>query len=238
MTTLFSFMLLLHTFVSVGQRPAGPSAGKTDLYFVVFLRPAPDRPRLAATEMDRIQTAHMANIHAMADRGVLVAAGPFEDTPTTISGLFLFKVASLDEARRIASADPTVVEHRNTVEVFAWRGPGGIGEEYKRLHAERPDTPEGMGVQPLFLMHRAAGMSATDAMLKAHTDYVDRLRTEGKIAATGLAEGAGDLFSMVVFNRIGDEEAARLVANDPAVKGGALRAEAHRWWCAEHVLPG
>jgi len=98
-------------------------AQTTELYYLVFLRPAAERKALPQAEMERIQTAHMANIHSMADRGVLVAAGPFGDTPPTISGLFVFRTGSAEEARRIASADPTVVEHRNTVEVLAWRGP-------------------------------------------------------------------------------------------------------------------
>jgi hypothetical protein len=42
---------------------------------------------------------------------------------------------------------------------------------------------------------------------------------------------------MVVFNRIPDGEAQRLIAGDPAVKADVLRVEFHRWWCAAHVLP-
>src|ERR1700680_4723751 len=109
---------------------AGPPL---DLYYLVFLRPAADRKPIPKADLDRIQSAHMANIHSMAERGVLVAAGPFGDTPSTISGIFVFKTGSLDEARRIAAQDPTVVERRNVVDVFAWRGPKGIGDEYFRL---------------------------------------------------------------------------------------------------------
>src|SRR5258708_4865284 len=114
-----------------------------DLYYLVFLRPAADRKQIPKADLDRIQSAHMANIHSMADRGILVAAGPFADTPPDISGIFVFKTSSLDEARRIAAEDPTVAEHRNNAEVFAWRGPKGIGAEYARLHKEDPKTPEG-----------------------------------------------------------------------------------------------
>jgi uncharacterized protein YciI len=66
----------------------------------------------------------MANIHKMADDGVLVAAGPMDDQPTTtISGIFIFKVASLAKAQHIAQQDTTVIEHRNSIDVHAWRGP-------------------------------------------------------------------------------------------------------------------
>src|SRR5260221_14412364 len=90
---------------------------ETDLYHLVFLRPAPDRKPISKEEGERIQAAHMANIRSMAARGVLVAAGPFGDTPATISGVFVFKTGSLDEARRLAAEDPTVAEHRNTADV-------------------------------------------------------------------------------------------------------------------------
>ncbi len=205
-----------------------------ELYYLVFLRPAAERPALPKAEMERIQTAHMANIRSMADRGVLVAAGPFGDTPPTISGVFVIKAGSLEEARRIAAADPTVVERRNTVEAFAWRGPKGIGEEYVRLHKADPKMAEDMGVYPFFVLRR--GTAAGDAVA-AHEQYLAGLRREGKIAAAGTVEGDSEVLAMVVLRRMDEQDARRLMDADPAVKAGALRPEFHRWWCAAHVLP-
>ena len=42
---------------------------------------------------------------------------------------------------------------------------------------------------------------------------------------------------LVIFKRIPPEEAQRLIDESPAVKAGVLRAEHHKWWCADHVLP-
>jgi uncharacterized protein YciI len=208
-----------------------------EVYYLIFLRPDPARKPLPKEESERLQAAHMANIHSMADRGVLVAAGPFDDEPTTISGIFVFRATSLDQARRIAEQDPTVVGHRNLVEVHGWRGPKGIGAEYFRLHKEKPETPEGMGVQPLFLIYRGTRWVEGSQPVGAHAEYWERLRREGKVAMQGPTEGDDELSAMVVFNRIPDDEAQRLIAGDPAVKAGVLRAEFHRWWCAAHVLP-
>jgi uncharacterized protein YciI len=209
-------------------------AQSSELYYLVFLRPAPDRKAVPQAEMERIQTAHMANIRSMADRGVLVAAGPFGDTPPTVSGVFVFRTGSLEEARTIASADPTVVEHRNTVEVLAWRGPKGIGEEYFRLHKADPKTPENMGIQPFFVLRRGTGSEAA----RGHEEYIAELRRQGKIAAAGAVDGDPEITSVVIFQRLDEAEARRLMDADPAVKSGALRVEFHRWWCAAHVLPG
>jgi uncharacterized protein YciI len=209
-------------------------------YYVVFLRPDPARKPLSKPDGDRIQAAHMANIHKMADDGVLRAAGPFEDESRTISGIFVFKAPSLAEAERIARQDPTVTEHRNTVDVYRWHGPAAIGEEYFRLHKEHPETPENMGVHPLFLMLRGPRWNHSAAekqqALTAHRAYRDRLRAEGKLAAAG-DTGEDSLVDITIFRRIQPEEAQRLINDDPAVKSGVLRPELHRWWCADHVLP-
>src|SRR4051812_3236384 len=85
---------------------------KSTPYYVVFLRPDPARKPLPAEQAARIQAAHMANIQQMALDGVLVSAGPFEDTPANISGIFIIKADSLESARAIALKDPTVAVHR------------------------------------------------------------------------------------------------------------------------------
>jgi uncharacterized protein YciI len=124
------------------------------------------------------------------------------------------------------------------VDVHAWRGPAGIGAEYFRLHKEKPETPEGMGVQPLVMLYRGAAWTPQSELLSAHSEYLSQLRRDGKLAASGPIEGDEDLVEIAIFPRIPDDEAQRLTAADPAVKAGVLRAEHHRWWCADHVLPG
>jgi uncharacterized protein len=197
-----------------------PLAGQTtDTYYLVFLRPAADRKALPKEEGERIQAAHMANIHSLADRGVLVAAGPFGDNPTTISGVFVFKAASLDEAKRIAAADPTVVAHRNTVDGITWTGPKAVGEQYKRLHAADPKTPDDMGIHPFVLLRRTP--AAAD---------LARLRAERKVIAAGPISDSAEFRYLLVFARVPDDEARRLTPGD-------LQPEFHRWYCAAHVFP-
>ena len=204
-------------------------------YYVVSLRPNPARTALAKEEGEKMQAAHMAHILSMARRGKLVAAGPFGDTPTTISGIFVFETPTLAEARSEAEADPTVVAKRNLVEILTWQAPKGIGAEYRRLHAADPKTPEGMGVHPLAYLRKGDGWDA--AARAEHEGYLVQLRAQGKLAAAGPAESEDGMVSLVVFDRIAYEEAERLMAEDPAVKSGALKPEFHHWWCSAHVLP-
>src|SRR5688572_11791984 len=70
--------------------------------------------RTPATE--EIQKGHMANIQRLADMKKLVVAGPFGDNGR-LRGIFVFKVASLEEARSLAATDPAVVAGRLALEI-------------------------------------------------------------------------------------------------------------------------
>jgi uncharacterized protein YciI len=214
---------------------AGAAPAPLDLYQIVFIRPDPARKTLSKEDGDRLQAAHMANIHKMAENGILMAAGPFDDTPATISGIFLMKAASLEQAQKIAEQDPTVLAHRNTVDAHVWRGPAGIGVEYFRLAKEHPETPDHMQVHPLCLIYLSAGWN--EKSRAAHLAFLDHLRTEGKLGAAGSIEGKDALAGMVIFQVMPVKEAEKLLADDPAVKSGAVRTEFHQWWSADHVLP-
>jgi uncharacterized protein YciI len=214
------------------------AAQPTERYALVLLRPSPDRKPIPKEDGEKLQAAHMAHIRSMAASGALVGAGPFGDTPTTISGVFIFKTP-IEEAKRLANDDPTVKAGRNLVEIYAWEGPKGIGEEYVKLHKADPKTPEDMGVHPFLMARRGPNWSRLREVLPAHLEFMKRTRAEGKLAASGpIVEGAGDLAGVFVFQRMPDEDARRIMEEEPFVKNGVVTLEAHRWWCAGHVLPG
>lgn len=214
---------------------------QTSRYCVAFLRPDPARKELPKAEGERLQAAHMANIQKMGRDGVLMAAGPFDDTPVNISGIFVFKMGSLESARALAAKDPTVLAHRNTVDVHTWLGPPDIGVEYFRLHKLDPGTPENMQSHPLCLLYRGPGWeekrSTRDQLLVAHARYLDQLRGSGKLGAAGAMEAPDDLLGMVVFKPVSLDEARRLLGADSAVQAGVVRADFHAWWSSDHVLP-
>ena len=241
--TVWAAVLAVCSAPAIVARPVVGSdaqSSATTRYFLVFLRPDPARKTLTTEETERIQTAHMANIHKMADNGVLRSAGPFDDTQRTISGIFIFKVESVERAKAIAANDPTVVEHRNTVDVHAWEGPSGIGEEYFRLHRLDPTTPENMQAHPFCMLLRGEQWDSKrdrEELLVAHEKYIGELRAAGKLGAGGRIEAPDELVGLVIFRPVQLEEAQQLMGEDPAVKAGILRVEYHRWWSSGHVLP-
>jgi uncharacterized protein YciI len=55
----------------------------------------------------------------------LVVAGPFGDDGN-LRGIFVFKVASLDEAKALAETDPAVIAGRLAIDMHPWLVPEGI----------------------------------------------------------------------------------------------------------------
>lgn len=75
-------------------------------------------------ELQALQAQHMAHIQKTAEAGKLVIAGPLGDSGP-IRGILVYKVASLDEAKALAEADPTVKAGRLSVELHPWNVPKG-----------------------------------------------------------------------------------------------------------------
>ena len=55
----------------------------------------------------------------------LVVAGPFGDNGN-LRGIFVFRVASLDEAKQLSATDPAVQAGRFVVDVHPWMVPAGV----------------------------------------------------------------------------------------------------------------
>jgi len=238
-TPVKSFVALLLAALVAGTPThglAGPPPDGSELRYVVFLRPDPDRKTIPLEDRQRIMDSHMANIKKMADDGVLVAAGPMEDTPTTISGIFVFKSQSLSEALRIAAQDPTVVARRNTVDVHAWWGPAGIGTSYFRWKKENPDAKDVMASHAFCLIRRGPAWAGGN---QTYDDggFIESLRRAGALAAAGPVSDDPDLLGIVIFKAASVDDARKSMAEAPPVKSGLVAVEYHLWWTADRILP-
>ena len=107
---------------------ASPTTARTDesmpnmeKYYVVLLKRAPNAPRLEGPALEELQKKHLGHLRGMYEAGKMVIAGPFdEQRDETMRGMCLYRVATIDEARKLAEQDPMVKAGRLQVEVLAW----------------------------------------------------------------------------------------------------------------------
>ena len=155
---MFKFMLLLVSiFLSIStafaQASPAPTAssnfeaalaakvGADDYgmkrYVFCILKTGPrDSEIKDKAERDKIFAGHMANIQRLADEGKLALAGPFGKNDRTYRGLFIFSVATVEEAQKLVETDPVIKSGMMTAELTPWYGSAAtmlINENHKRV---------------------------------------------------------------------------------------------------------
>jgi uncharacterized protein YciI len=96
-----------------------PEPAKMAAVYLVFLKKGPAWTAAKTPETSALQEAHMANIRALWHDKKLVIAGPMGDDGD-IRGIFVFDVATLDEAKALAGSDPAVKAGRLVAEIHPW----------------------------------------------------------------------------------------------------------------------
>jgi len=94
-------------------------------YQLAFLLAGPNRKPDSDPETQKIQSGHMAHIRQMAERGQLVAAGPFVEDPP-LRGIFVFKLDSVEAAKAVAAQDPAVKAGRLVLDIHPWYVAEGV----------------------------------------------------------------------------------------------------------------
>ncbi len=103
-------------------------------YVMAFLKAGPNRDQ-DEDEAIRLQKAHRENIRRLASEGKLALAGPFMDDGE-FRGIFVFNVATIEEARALTESDPAVKAGRLALELHPWYGSAAlmqVNETHKKL---------------------------------------------------------------------------------------------------------
>jgi len=103
------------------------SPRKWNTVYLGFLRKGPNRKDGDGDtpQVQELQKAHLANINRLAETRKLILAGPFGDDGD-LRGIFVFRVASLEEAQALCDTDPMIKIGRLVVELHPWQVPEGI----------------------------------------------------------------------------------------------------------------
>ena len=100
-------------------------------YVLALLKEGPNRNQDSATA-EQLQRAHLDNIFRMAEEGKLVIAGPFLDD-TDLKGIYIFNVATVEEAKALTETDPAIKAGRLIMELHPWYGSASL-QEINRIH--------------------------------------------------------------------------------------------------------
>lgn len=81
-----------------------------------------------AEEKNELFKGHMANITKLAKEGKLALAGPFMKNDKNYRGLYIFNVATIDEAKELVATDPAVKANVFEAELTPWYGTAALQE--------------------------------------------------------------------------------------------------------------
>ena len=87
-------------------------------YFVVFLKKGPNRDQ-SEEEAKKIQAEHLAYLGGLFKKGILNMNGPVGDD-SNIAGISVYNTATMEEAIKLAEADPAVKAGRLIIEAHPW----------------------------------------------------------------------------------------------------------------------
>jgi uncharacterized protein len=244
---LLSLAFCLTAIVSAARAQATNPAAETkqphfdlDQYQFGLLTRGPNWTAENTPEIQKLQEGHMANINKMAQLGKLMAAGPIADNGD-LRGIFIFRAASIDEARALAAEDPAIKAQRLKLEILPWLGSKGIGVKAAEEFKKNPDMKWTMKKYHLAILKGGpqAEQPAADTqkIMLDHLWNIRRMMDDGKMIVAGPFLKDGELRGIFVFNTESAEEAKTWAETDPAVKAGRLTVEIHPWFVAKEVWP-
>ncbi|MGA8502077.1 MAG: YciI family protein [Candidatus Sulfotelmatobacter sp.] len=230
--SIFFFTLVALASAASAQAPVQASATSPQYFFVLLNRPA-NAPQLSKEAGEKLQEEHMGNIRKMFAEHKLVIAGPFLDD-TALRGIFVLRAESTAQAQEWADSDPAVKAGRLAAEVH---GPWDI--DTSAIHA--PAEPAGLEQYTLVLLKRGEKWNPNAPgfmdVMKQHHALVKEMIDQGALAIAGpfpLGD-QGELLGISIF-RVGAEQTAVLLKDDPVVKAGLLKPEMHPWGTGKGVL--
>ncbi|MFN7924434.1 MAG: YciI family protein [Bryobacteraceae bacterium] len=186
-------------------------AAETEEYFFGFLESAPNRVTLPKEQAAEMQSAHIAHLGAMGQKGVLVCAGPLENGGK-LRGILIYKTPTMAEAKAFADADPAVKAGQLVSVFYPWTGPKGIGADFMRKFGESGGKMQ-MKMVKYHLLVTKPGSAKLETKALVRGPYRD-------------GDASGEI--LVVTAAAGDEA--------KAAAGDAARVSLG-WFVAEGVLP-
>lgn len=108
-------------------------------YVLCILKTGPRDAEVTGDARKEVFAGHFANIGKLAEEGKLAVAGPFGKNEKAWRGLYIFNVATLEEAEKLVVLDPAVKAGVFVYELTPWYGSAGlmvVSETHRKI--EKP----------------------------------------------------------------------------------------------------
>ena len=92
------------------------------MFVLCILKTGPKDGEIKGEERNQIFAGHFANIGRLADEGKLAVAGPFGKNDKSYRGLYIFNVATIEEAEKLVQLDPAVKAGVFVPDLTPWYG--------------------------------------------------------------------------------------------------------------------
>lgn len=233
------------------QTPPKPAGAKAESqppqfdleqYQFAILKRGPQWTAEQTPEVQKLQSGHMANIQKMSSLGKLMAAGPLGKNDSGLAGIFVFKAASLDEAKTLAAEDPAIKAGRLGIDFYTWYGPKGLGAKFNDEYRKDPNTKYTMTKYYLALLKKGDKWTAQASPEKqqvqlGHLWHIRRMLDARQYLTAGPFAGNNEVLGILVIAADTLDAAKALAEADPAVKAGHHRVEYVEWYVAKEVWP-
>jgi len=87
-------------------------------YYFCLLKRGPNK-NIDSLKLAEIQKGHLAHINKLVKEGKIALAGPFEGN-FEYRGILVFNTENKEEAERLQSMDPAIIEGRLVMEIYPW----------------------------------------------------------------------------------------------------------------------
>lgn len=111
------------------------------MFVLCILKTGPKDAEIKGDERKEIFAGHFANIGRLAEEGKLAVAGPFGKNDKAYRGLYIFNVATVEEAEKLVVLDPAVKAGVFVPELTLWYGSAAmmvVTDTHKKI--EKPKS--------------------------------------------------------------------------------------------------
>ena len=142
-----AFLCIGSVVVTADERAFDPELAKRlgadergmKMYVLCILKTGPKDAEIKGEERKKIFAGHFANIGRLADEGKLAVAGPFGKNDKSYRGLYIFNVATIEEAEKLVMFDPAVKAGVFVPDLTLWYGSAAmmvVNDTHKKI--EKP----------------------------------------------------------------------------------------------------